>query len=113
MVGATPDPFWWGAIGGAIASACVFVLPGYIGTVRLKKSWVTYMGGRTHILQVVFLIVFLSGVAGTIALIPDNVTRGHAIEIGLGVEGFIKTLVASGKEALFPEQEKELAEATT
>ena len=88
--------YFWGSVGGFFAAGFVYLLP---CVSRLQKS--DDLGlGRGELAATVFVVAFLAAAAGLVPLIPDSVTRGQAITLGLASQTIMKGLISSARDAL-------------
>jgi hypothetical protein len=92
--------YWWGFAGGLVAAVFVYAFPSISYAALTGDVLVT----RDRALWMAALMLFLSGAAGLVALIPDEVTRGQAISLGLGSQAIVKGLVSGARDAVPPTQ---------
>jgi hypothetical protein len=88
--------YGWGFAGGLCAAMHVFVLPEVARAALIGRTWVT----RDRALAMGALVVFLAMAAGLVPLIPEHVTRGQAIGLGLASQPIVRGLVTSARDAL-------------
>jgi hypothetical protein len=91
--------FWWGALGGAIATLVVYVLPGVI----LLATTGSYGGNMTpaRVAGIVVLVLFLSALGGAGPFLASTrpTGTGDAIKLGIGALAAIKALLAAADDA--------------
>jgi hypothetical protein len=93
---ATGALFCWGFLGGFIAAATVYVIPEVMHATWSGKTYVT----RGRVIAFAVLLGFLAATAGTIALIPDHLTRGQAISVGFASQTIVKGLISGALDAV-------------
>jgi uncharacterized membrane protein len=91
------ETYAWACIGGLVAAVAVHVLP--LLTYATVRGDVAYARDRTELMTI--LVVVLTVIAGVVALVPDHLTRGQAIEYGLASQAILKGLATGAMEA-FP-----------
>ena len=88
--------YMWGGLGGAAAGIVVYVLPFLVQAALTPDSAIT----RDRIVAVTVLVAVLAAVAGVVALVPDDVSRGQAIAYGLASQAILRGLISSAADAL-------------
>lgn len=89
--------YLWGCAGGFLAGTFVYVLPLLVNTALTPdQPRLT----RDRVVAMVLIVACVALSAGFVPLIPDQVTRGQAISLGLASQAIIKGLLRSALDAL-------------
>lgn len=88
----------WGFAGGLAAALLVYVVPTAAHLAVTDEPPLS----RRRIGSMAFLIVALAATAGLVPLIPDSVTRGQAISLGLASQAILKGVISGVRDALPP-----------
>jgi hypothetical protein len=90
--------YFWGFAGGFFAAVFVYVLPMVVQTALTGEHTVT----RVRAVAIALVVLFLAAAAGLVPLIPDQVTRGQAISLGLASQAILKGLISGVRDAMPP-----------
>ncbi|HVF05815.1 MAG TPA: hypothetical protein VNA20_13315 [Frankiaceae bacterium] len=88
--------YFWGSVGGFFAAGFVYLLP---CVARMLETG-DYELARPELAATAFVVGFLAAAAGLVPLIPETVTRGQAISLGLASQTIMKGLISSARDAL-------------
>jgi hypothetical protein len=96
----TKQLFWWGAVGGAIGTVVVYVLPSVIRLATLGVVDLTI----PKVIGILILLVILSAIGGVGPFLPKvrPTSVGDAITLGIGALAAIKALLAAAADATAP-----------
>ena len=88
----------WGFAGGLVAAVVIYAVP----TITVVALTDDLSLSRRRILATTLLTVLLALAAGFVALIPDAITRGQAISLGLASQTILKGVASGVRDAVPP-----------
>jgi hypothetical protein len=89
--------YLWGCAGGLLAGTFVYLLPLLVNTALAPNP---PQLNRERVMAMVLIVTCVALSGGFVPLIPDQVTRGQAISLGLASQAIIKGLIRSVADGL-------------